>query len=47
MRWAGHVARKAEGKGAYGILIGRPEGRNQLGDPGVDERIISKWVFKK
>jgi hypothetical protein len=33
--------------GAYRILVGRPEGRHHLGDPGVDGRIILKWVFKK
>jgi hypothetical protein len=27
MRWAGHVARMGEGRGAYRILVGRPEGR--------------------
>jgi hypothetical protein len=27
MRWAGHVARMGEKKGAYRILVGRPEGR--------------------
>jgi hypothetical protein len=27
MRWAGHVARMREGRGAYRILVGRPEGR--------------------
>jgi hypothetical protein len=27
MRWAGHVARMGEVRGAY-ILVGRPEGRN-------------------
>jgi hypothetical protein len=47
MRWAGHVARMGEGTGAYRILVGRPEGRNQLEDPGVDGRIILKWIFKK
>jgi hypothetical protein len=31
MRWAGHVARMAEGRGADRILVGRPEGRRQLG----------------
>jgi hypothetical protein len=33
MRWAGHVARIGEVRGAYNILVGRPEGRRQLGRP--------------
>jgi hypothetical protein len=33
MRWAGHVARMGEVRGAYNILVGRPEGRRQLGRP--------------
>jgi hypothetical protein len=36
-----------EGVGAYRILLGRPEGRNHLEDPGVDGRIILKWIFKE
>jgi tetrahydromethanopterin S-methyltransferase subunit E len=28
MGWAGHVARMGEVRGAYNILVGRPEGRN-------------------
>jgi hypothetical protein len=32
-RWAGHVARMGEGRGAYRILVGRPEGRRPLGRP--------------
>jgi hypothetical protein len=31
--WAGHVARMGEGRGAYRILVGRPEGRRPLGRP--------------
>jgi hypothetical protein len=31
MRWAGHVA--CQGRGAYRILVGRPEGRRSLGRP--------------
>jgi hypothetical protein len=27
LRWAGHVARMGEERGAYRILVGRPEGR--------------------
>jgi hypothetical protein len=33
MRWAGHVARMGEKRGAYRILVGRPEGRRPLGRP--------------
>jgi hypothetical protein len=33
MRWAGHVARMGEGRGAYRILVRRPEGRRPLGRP--------------
>jgi hypothetical protein len=33
MRWAGHVARVGEVRGAYNILVGRPEGRRPLGRP--------------
>jgi hypothetical protein len=33
MRWAGHVARMGEGRGAYRILVGRPEGRRPLERP--------------
>jgi hypothetical protein len=33
MRWAGHVARMGEVRGAYNILVGRPEGRRSLGRP--------------
>jgi hypothetical protein len=31
MRWAGHVACLGENRGAYRILVGRPEGRRPLG----------------
>jgi hypothetical protein len=33
MRWAGHVVHMGEGRGAYRILVGRPEGRRPLGRP--------------
>jgi hypothetical protein len=33
MRWAGYVARMGEGRGAYRILVGRPEGTRLLGRP--------------
>jgi hypothetical protein len=33
MRWAGYVTRMGEGRGAYRILVGRPEGMRPLGRP--------------
>jgi hypothetical protein len=33
MRWAGHVAPMAEGRGVYRVLVGRPEGKRPLGRP--------------
>ena len=32
-RWAGHVARMEEGKSAFKILTGPPEGKRPLGRP--------------
>jgi len=36
-----------ERRGVYRVLIGKPKGKNHLGDPGVDRRIIVRWIFKK
>jgi hypothetical protein len=33
MRWAGHVARMGEVRGAYNLFVWRPEGRRPLGRP--------------
>ena len=33
MRWAGLVARMGEERGAYRVLVGKPEGRRPLGRP--------------
>jgi predicted transcriptional regulator of viral defense system len=33
MRWAGHVARMKESRGAYRILVEKPEGKRPLGRP--------------
>ena len=38
MRWAGHVARMGEERGADRVLAGKPEGKRQLGRPG------RRWV---
>jgi hypothetical protein len=36
-----------EKRGAYRILVGRPEGRRPLGRPRCGWGIILKWIFKK
>jgi hypothetical protein len=36
-----------ERRGAFRALVGKPEGRNHLEDPGVDGRIILKWIFER
>jgi hypothetical protein len=46
MRWAGYVAHLGEKRGAYRILVGRPEGRRPLGRPRHNGRIILKWIKK-
>jgi hypothetical protein len=37
MRWVGLIACMGEGKG---VLVGKPEERDHLGNPSVDGRII-------
>ena len=33
LRWAGHVARTKEGRGAFKMLTGKPTGKRPLGRP--------------
>jgi hypothetical protein len=33
MRWAGHVARMGETRGAYRVLVGKSQGKRPLGRP--------------
>jgi hypothetical protein len=40
MRWAGHVAYMDDRKGADMGLVGRPDGKKHLEDPGIDGRIL-------
>jgi len=47
MRWAGHVARIGVGDAYTGFWWGNLRGRGHLGDPGVDGRIILRWIFRK
>jgi hypothetical protein len=36
-----------ERRDTYRVLVGKPEGKRPLGSPGVDERIILRWIFRK
>jgi len=47
MRWAEHVPRMGEKRRVYRVLVGKPEERDKLGDPGVDGSIILRWIFRK
>jgi hypothetical protein len=47
MRWSGYVARMGERRNVYRILVGNLKERAYLGDPGVNWRIILRWIFRK
>jgi len=36
-----------ERTGVCRVLVGKPEGKRPLGRPGVDGRIILRWIFRK
>jgi hypothetical protein len=46
MRWAGHVAHMGKRAVHTGFWWGDLREGDQLGDPGVDGRIILKWICK-
>jgi hypothetical protein len=33
--------------GVNGVLVGKTKGKNHLEDPGVDGKIILRWIFRK
>jgi len=47
LRWAGHVARMGERNRCYKVWWGNLRERDCLVDPGVDGRIILRWIFRK
>ena len=40
------MARMGEKRNIYRVSVGKPEGNNHLGDPGVDGRLILRWIFR-
>ena len=36
-----------ERRGVYRVLVGKPDGKNHLGEPGVDGTIILRWIIRK
>jgi len=47
MRWAEHVPRMRRGEAYTGFWWENLRKRDHLEDPGVDGRIILKWIFRK
>jgi hypothetical protein len=47
MRWAGHIAHTEKREIHTGFWWGDLREGDYLGYPGVDGRIILKWIFKK
>ena len=46
IRWTGHVELMGEKRGDTGFWWGNLRERDHLGDPGVDVRIILRWISK-
>jgi hypothetical protein len=47
IRWTGHIARMGRGEVCTGFCWENLRGRDHWEDPGVDGRIILRWIFKK
>jgi len=47
MSWVGHAARMGRWEMPTGFWWGKLRERNHLEDPGVDGRIVLRWIFRK
>ena len=41
------LVRTGERRDAYSVLLGKPEGKNHLEEPGIEGKIILRWIFRK
>jgi len=46
MRWAGHIRVGKRGESYTGFWLGNLKEGDHLGDPGVDGRVILRWIFR-
>ena len=46
MRWVEHVAHTGRGETYTGFWWGKLRERGHFEDPGVDERIILRWILR-
>jgi hypothetical protein len=47
MKLARHVTRTGRGEACTGFWLGNLRKKDHWGDPGVDGRIILRWIFRK
>jgi hypothetical protein len=47
MKWVAHVADMGDRRGAYRVLVRKPEGKRPLGNLSVDWRLILTHILKK
>jgi hypothetical protein len=45
MRWAGYAALVGERRRVYRALMGKPGQSGYLEDPGIEGRIILRWIL--
>jgi hypothetical protein len=45
MGWAGNTAHMEDRRGAYMILVERPEENKHLEDLGINEDVLLKWIL--
>ena len=46
IRWGEHIKHMGKRSGSYRVLVGNLD-RDHVEDPGVDGRIILRWIFRK